>query len=42
MSSLSPQSAGGMVQSIVGRLKLQGDVLSSILLVGGRMIARGS
>ena len=42
MSSLSPQSAGGMVQSIAGRLKGQGDVPSSVLLVEGRMIARGN
>ena len=42
MSSLSPQSVGGMVQSVAGRLKGQGDVLSSVLQVGGKMIARGS
>ena len=42
MSSLSPQSIGGMVQSIAGRLKGQGDGTPSVLLVGGRMIAHGS
>ena len=30
------------MQSIAGRLKGQGDVTSSVLLVGGRMIAHGS
>ena len=42
MASLSPQSAGGMVQSIASHLKGQGDVPSSVLSPGGRMIARGN
>ena len=42
MASLSPQSAGGMVQSIASRLKGQGDVPSSVLLPGGKMITRGN
>ena len=36
MASLSPQSAGSMVQSVASRLKGQGDVPSSVLLLGGK------
>ena len=42
MSFLSPHSTGGVVQSIAGYLKGHGDVPSSMLLVGRRMIVRGS
>ena len=41
-SYLSPHSTSGAVQIVAGRLKGHGDVPSSVLLVGKRMIASGS